>query len=69
MLEAGQLTTSAQILWSDTGDKGNRPYTASSDTKDGTETFTQGMFPSSLFQNLAPTGAGDRVVFDEYGLL
>ena len=42
----------------------------SSDSKDGLETYIQGMTPSSLFQNLVPTKtSGDLVDFDEYGYL
>jgi len=46
------------------------PPTDGSVTKDGPETHTQGMTPSSLFQTVAPTNtSGDHVVIGEYGFL
>ena len=51
------------------------PHIDSSDTKDGPESYIQGMYiqgmtPSSLFQTLAPTKtSGDLVDFGEYGYL
>ena len=54
----------------ETGDLGMDPHTDSSDTKDGPETCTQGMAPSSLFQTMTPTKtSGDLVVFGEYFFL
>jgi len=46
------------------------PHIDSSDTKDGPESYIQGITPSSLFQTLAPTKtSGDLVDFGEYGYL
>ena len=43
------------------------PHTDSADTKDGTETYTYRMAPSSLFPNVTPTKTtGGHVVFGEY---
>jgi hypothetical protein len=54
----------------ETGDLGLVPLTNSSDTKDGPETYTQEMAPSSLFYTIAPTmTSGDLVVFGEYDFL
>jgi hypothetical protein len=53
--EAGHHTTPTQRMWCETGDKGMDSHTDISDTKDGPETYTQGMAPSSLFQTMTPT--------------
>jgi hypothetical protein len=51
----------------ETGDLRMDPPMESSDTKDGLETYSQGMAPSSRFQTVTPTNtSGDLVVLGEY---
>jgi hypothetical protein len=52
----------------ETRDLGVDPHTDSWDTKNGPETYTKRMAPSSLCQTMALTSTrGDLVVFGEYG--
>ena len=61
-------TASTHRMRGETGDLGMDPHTDSSDTKDGHETYTQGMAPSSLFQNYGPDKDIRRPCgFGEYG--
>ena len=53
--EVGHHTTSTQRLWGETGNKRIDSHKDISGTKDGPETYAQGMAPSSLFQNMTPT--------------
>ena len=70
VLEAEHRITSTQRMRCETGDLEMDPHMDTSDTKDGPETCTQGMAPSSLFQTMAPTEtSGDLMVFGEYGFL
>jgi hypothetical protein len=68
--EAGHQIKSSHRMQGETGDLGMDPPTDSSGTKDGPETYTQRMVPSSLFQTVAPTNtSGDLAVLGECGLL
>jgi len=66
--EAGHHTISTQRKWSETGNKGMDSHTDISDTKDGPETYNQGISPSSLFQTMTPTKtSGEILTFGECG--
>jgi len=68
--KAGHQIKSSHRMRGETGDFGMDPPTDSSGTKDGPETYIQGMAPSSLFQIVAPTNtSGDLAVLGKYGLL
>jgi hypothetical protein len=70
MQKAGHQIKSSHLIRSETGDLGMNPHTDNSDTKDGPETCTQGMAPSSLFQTVAPTNiSSDLAVLGKYEFL
>ena len=68
---AKPLTAISWYIWRfGYGDLGIDPHTDSSDKKEGPETYTEGMAPSTLFQTTARNKtSGVLVVFGEYGFL
>ena len=69
MRKAGHNATSPHRMWGETGDLGMDPHKDSADTKDGPETYTHGMGPSSLFPTMAPTKIAGDPVFGEHVFL
>jgi hypothetical protein len=68
--QAGYHATSPHRMWAETGDLGPDPHTDSADTKNGPETYTYRMAPSSLLPSVAPTKTpGDLAVLGEYDFL